>query len=317
MLDIYQYVNSKSIEDYLRKIKYKFNTLEALWIVYQSDKINLFEKQKVYFDIMKEYDNCEFEKDKYYVKDVFKEIENYIEKQNKDIDNFIKNNKDEYYTFTTYYDDVDFDSNTMFSSYDKIINILKRPRTKPKHEFGKFVESDSYEIEKHKIEDPDALGRITLNKNADIIDISTPDEIMSIFMEFYFKFPIPFKKGDLVCFATDRYKIPYVYEEVCYENQNIEDKYLDIFDMCVVCFSIHEKGYIEREHYPNYMNLEFYKDEIKPNYKRLKAISSYLKGKIPLDLLLNVNTTSFIQNQIDRYKDTIPYIESIKNDAGV
>ena len=65
------------------------------------------------------------------------------------------------------------------------------------------------------------------------------------------------------------------------------------------------------------MNLEHYRGTVKSRFRILKTISSYLKGKIPLDLLLNVNTTTFIENQIDRYKDTIPYIESIKNDAGI
>lgn len=317
MIDIYKYINSQSIEKYLRKIKYKFNTIEALWIVYQSDKINLVEKQQVYLGIMNEYENCEFKKDKYYVKDVFEEVKKYIDKQNKDIADFVKNNKNEYYTFKTYYGDVDFDSSTMFSSYDKIIKLLKRPKVKPKHEFGKYVECDEYVIEKHIIENPDPMGSVTLNKNADIIDISLREEWMSMFMEFYLRFPVPFKKGDLVCFATDRYKLPYVYDEICYENQKIEDKYLDCFDMCAWCYSIHEKGYIEREHYNNYMNVEYYNGTVKQRFKRLKAISSYLKGKIPLDLLLNVNTTTFIQNQIDRYKDTIPYIESIKKSAGI
>ncbi|MBR1453099.1 MAG: hypothetical protein IJ593_12730 [Lachnospiraceae bacterium] len=317
MIDIYKYINSQSIEKYLRKIKYKFSTIEALWLVWQSDKVNLIEKQAAYKEIMAEYPNCEFKKEKYYVKDVFKEVKNYIDKQNKDIECFIKNNKNEYYTFKTYYGDIDFDGSTMFTSYDKVIKLLKIPRTKPKFEFGTYIEADKYEVEKHIIENPDSIATVTLDKNADITDISLREEWMSMFMEFYLRFPVPFKKGDLVCFATERYKSPYVYDDICYEKQKIEDKYLDCFDMCVWCYSIHEKGYIEREHYNNYMNLEYCKGTVKPRFKRLKAISSYLKGKIPLDLLLNVNTTTFIQNQIDRYKDTIPYIESIKKSAGI
>ena len=317
MIDIYKYINSKTIEMYLRKIKYRFTTLQALWIIYQSDKINLIEKQKVYLDIMKEYDNCEFVKDKYYVKDVFKEVKSYIDKQNKDVTKFMHNNKNEYYTFKTYYEDIDCDSSTMFTSYEKITKHLKRYRKKSKYEITTCKECDKYVIEKHIIEDSDTHGYIVLDKKANIVDISTEDEKMTIFMELYLRFPIPFKSGDLVYFATDEKKEPYVFTEVCYENQKIEDKYLDGFDMCVRCLSIHEKGYIENEHYNSYMNLVYYKEPIKPRFKRLKAISSYLKGKIPLDLLLNVNTTMFIQNQIDGYKDAIPYIEKIKKDAGI
>lgn len=133
MIDVYKYINSVTVEKYLRKIKYKFSTIEALWIVYQSRKLNLLEQQKLYREIMKEYPNCEYHKENYHVKDVFKEVKKYIDKQNKDIKEFAKCNKDEYYSFLRYYDDLDVDRSYIFTSYNSLISFLKKSTTKLRH----------------------------------------------------------------------------------------------------------------------------------------------------------------------------------------
>ena len=44
---------------------------------------------------------------------------------------------------------------------------------------------------------------------------------------------------------------------------------------------------------------------------------SLLKGKIPLDLLLNVNTELFVKERVDKFKNDITYIEQIKKHSGV
>ena len=40
-LDIFCFVNSKDIRDHLRKINYKFSSLEAAWIIYQCSSASL------------------------------------------------------------------------------------------------------------------------------------------------------------------------------------------------------------------------------------------------------------------------------------
>lgn len=34
-MDFYKFINSKDIENHLRKIDYKFNSLEVTWLIYQ------------------------------------------------------------------------------------------------------------------------------------------------------------------------------------------------------------------------------------------------------------------------------------------
>ena len=87
--------------------------------------------------------------------------------------------------------------------------------------------------------------------------------------------------------------------------------------MLAMCYSISDNGRIKYDHYNNYMNIEKYDGKLRDKYKRLKTISSYLKGKIPLDLLLNVNTELFVKERVDKFKNDITYIEQIKKHSGV
>ena len=319
MINIYQYINSKTIAEYLKNKNYKFSTLEALWIVYFSFKLNLIEKNKVYLQIMKDYPNCEYKKDDLHIKDVFAEVKKHIKKIEKSIDDFKKNKKDEVYTYRYYFgEDIDFGGSVFYTSFDKLYKRLEHSRkVEPKHKFGKFVKPNEYIIEKSIINGYVWDGSMTLNANLEITDISTKNEKMDFFMEMYLKFPIPFKNGDIVYFADDRHKEPLIYDEVCYEYSTINEEYLDSFDMVAMCYSIADDGHIVHDHYSNYMNMEKYDGKLKEKYKRLKTISSYLKDKIPLDLLLNVNTELFVKEHANKYKDSIPYISKIKKESGI
>ena len=237
MFNIYQYINSKTVADYLKKKKYKFSTLEALWIVYFSFKLNLIEKNKVYIKIMEEYPNCEYKKGDIIIKDVFAEVKKYINKIEKGIDDFKKNKKDEVFTYEYYYgEDIDFSSDVFYTSYDKLYKKLKNSRkTEPKHKFGKYIKPNEYIIKKSIIDGYVWDGSMTLNDNLEVIDISFKDDRMDFFMEMYLKFPLPFKKGDIIYFAGDIHKEPLVYDVVGYENNTVNENYLDCFDMLAMC----------------------------------------------------------------------------------
>ena len=319
MFNIYQYINSKTVADYLKKKKYKFSTLEALWIVYFSFKLNLIEKNKVYIKIMEEYPNCEYKKGDLIIKDVFAEVKKYIKKIEKGIDEFKKNKKDEVFTYEYYYgEDIDFSSDIFYTSYDKLYKKLENSRkAEPKHKFGKYIKPNEYVIKKSIIDGYVWDGSMTLNDNLEVTDISFKDDRMDFFMEMYLKFPVPFKKGDIIYFAGDIHKEPLVYDVVGYANNTVNENYLDCFDMLAMCYSISDNGRIKYDHYNNYMNIEKYDGKLRDKYKRLKTISSYLKGKIPLDLLLNVNTELFVKERVDEFKNDITYIEQIKKHSGV
>ena len=40
-MDFYNYINSEDIKEYLMSLKYRFNPIEASWLVYQSGKHTL------------------------------------------------------------------------------------------------------------------------------------------------------------------------------------------------------------------------------------------------------------------------------------
>lgn len=44
MEEITNYINSKDIAEYLRNLDYRFNSLEAAWLIYQCRRLTLEEK---------------------------------------------------------------------------------------------------------------------------------------------------------------------------------------------------------------------------------------------------------------------------------
>lgn len=45
-MDICSFVNSKAIGEYLREIKYEFNTIEAAWLIFQCRSISVEERHQ-------------------------------------------------------------------------------------------------------------------------------------------------------------------------------------------------------------------------------------------------------------------------------
>lgn len=60
-MDIYRFINSESIKEYLKKIDYKFNSLEAAWLVYQCYDATIDEKQQAWKEIIDTMPDCRIE----------------------------------------------------------------------------------------------------------------------------------------------------------------------------------------------------------------------------------------------------------------
>lgn len=61
-MDIYQYMNSKDIRDYLIEIQYQFSPLEAAGMIYRSDHHTLEEKFEAWEELIRTTQDCEIPK---------------------------------------------------------------------------------------------------------------------------------------------------------------------------------------------------------------------------------------------------------------
>ena len=122
----------------------------------------------------------------------------------------------------------------------------------------------------------------------------------------WFDFPTFFRRGDILA-ASDG--VPFVLDRICtwtpldsrWESYNEPAKckpsmkhikrweeYGDTTDMHCHGYFVSDNGRIYLDHHPeNYMDMEYYRGELTGYQRILKALSSYIKDEISLDILLN------------------------------
>ena len=58
-MNFYKFVNSKDIREHLKELGYEFTSIEAAWLVWQSEFISLKEKHKAWAEIIETMPDCE------------------------------------------------------------------------------------------------------------------------------------------------------------------------------------------------------------------------------------------------------------------
>lgn len=309
-MDIFKYVNSKDIREHLKSINYKFNTLEAIWLIYQCRYLNFEEKCNAWKQVMKEMPDMAFDKKSLPEKfpSVFNTLKEYIEYKIGCIETFKKNENDCYYNFTIRNNDICEESefNVPIKDYESIFRYIEKEKKYMclyKDEIGKIDWENPYPVQEYnltkwKIGRENVYGYMTINDKFEVVSVNIEkslndyenkhiDHLMfQFFDEMWFNFPLPFHKGDIV--VDPWYKKsescncgPFVLEQTCqdlYKNSEGTDSSDMIAygaficdDGCTYCECMHE-----------YMNLEYYRDEIKGYQRTLIPMSNFLKGKLEI-----------------------------------
>ena len=293
-MKITSFINSNDIREYLEKINYKFTPLEAAWLVYQCKLISIPEKQEAFKEIIRTMPDCEVKKRFNTVpqKSLHEFLGKYISLQNKFIDTFF-NGKDSVYRLIYIYNNGDdLEDNTVYSSFDSLKNSIE-------------PEEDVVFLKCVKCTPNSDENNITAEFTTDmkLIDISPNklydeeyDIYYGVFDGFFFNFPTPFKKGDIVC---DKFKTncffdgPFVLTEIEFldvGDRNIKYGLLedgDTSDMTAGGYFQYADGSVYFEVMHSYMNLEYNKETDTGVRRILTAVSNYVKDKISIPLLLS------------------------------
>ena len=309
-MDITSFINSRDIRDYHREIGYKYNALEAAWLVYQCRDINVRQKHEAWNWIIHHMPDCKVVNGRihryYYDTSVHKVIADYIDLEKAFIDSFMSESG-YLYTYSHSFElsdkgDIDIvDGKGVFTSAEKCIeNILKEEDP----EETKFAEIS------RRIPDEDGYynchGSIVIDLCGEIIDvmIETKDnsdrrliDLKYFFEDLWFAFPVPFKRGDIV-FTHNRFESeePIVLTDIVIPSNWDREEYIkmrlehggDTSDMNLYGYMMDNSGYIGPFHevWWNYMDVEYYRKELMGIDRVLKIISNWLKGNFGDDLCL-------------------------------
>ncbi len=128
---ICSYINSKDIRKYLADIDYKFSSLEAAWLVYQSKNLTLKEKHAAWQDIVATMPDCIVESghlDKP-IESLHRMLEDYISMQKTIFDIFFTNDVQEFHQYVLIYGDQsheNYDESVCFAEYNSCLTSMKR-----------------------------------------------------------------------------------------------------------------------------------------------------------------------------------------------
>ena len=311
-MDILRFINSKDIREHLKAINYEFNSLEAVWLIYQCRNATIEEKHAAWRELIRTMPDCKIPERMN--TNPHDSLHNYLRKY---ID-YEENIFDEYFTSTEnwIYTVEWLEQDTWFSS-DKLYKTFEKAQQELLEEFKDWERKYIYRITKQKLESKQYIT-VYFDKNNEPYGYGIceyPEELTEIlygvFDGLWFDFPTPFKKGDILCqYDLDGKETsgfcrgPFVMKGITPDDvRDWTRKDGDTSDMNAWGYFQDPDGTVYYEVMHNYMNLEYYHGELTGKRRILKAFSSFFKDKIDVELLCR----AYHYFMCDEYaKDSIP-----------
>lgn len=323
-MDIFRFINSKDIRDYLRKRNYEFNSLEAAWLIYQCRNATISEKHKAWAELIQTMPDCKIDERAKTApfESLHAFLKQYMEIENKLIEEFYDEKHADTFDFEKpfvykfkyiYKDGSEFNwYGGVFSAIDSLYETIMEP-----DEDVVSIKCTKIQIDRLNMYPQTAYLTPSfefLSLDPGCINNKAERDIYSgVFDDLWFKFPTPFKKGDIVWdpmkpnpngmrggpfvlteLSLDRIKSDEIKESISIFGDN--------YDMCAEGYFLKEDGSIHHEAMWNYMNLEFYKEELTGPKRTLIALSNFIKGKIDTVLFARayhqILTAEYAQNSV-------------------
>ena len=314
-MDFIEFLNSKDVAEYLRKINYKFTPEEALYVIHESRTCTLAQKREAYTQLLAQFPDYKLMERGF---GAFKNhtlasfLDTYFKKQDALIDE-CKRAGDAAYSFCTYTSAEGWirDDGSLFRTFGECLLAA-----------GDDEEVEKIEIVK-KYLSSDRFVSLTLRRDGTILDVGSSerdDEVMDAFEMLYVEIPTPFRFGDIVKPVREKVwdsEFHEQYEDVCVltylpqwdekaaadcdprETRMSAENYAeavrqrerrlkegDETDMLYAGYSVTEHGFVcDHSVWGTYLDLEYFREEPAGRCRILTAISLYLKKKMNLETL--------------------------------
>jgi hypothetical protein len=305
--DIYSYIPSRDIAAHCRELQHEFNPLEQAFIVYLSDK-TLAEKHEAWQKIidtlpdMEVPENCDCP----HYDSLHRLLQEYMALENQVVEMFKADEPNVAYG-CGYGDDSWL--RALLPTWKSLMEFI-REESKDDDEF------EMYRVRKQWI---DGWGRkLEAKINSDGIVIGLDNFYYEVFdsegkehglakrfADMWMKIPVPFKDGDIVMGEAPFYSVhePFVFSAT-------GNRGSDTSDMTAYGYWLDDDGGIYWECMHAYQNLEYYRGELTGRHRILKAISSHIKGELPVDELLNAYEVILHEEQAKSLFDRMKFDSS-------
>ncbi|MBQ8837518.1 MAG: hypothetical protein IJ002_08470 [Clostridia bacterium] len=325
-MNIYDFFDSADIAEHCRKLDYKFTATETAYIIWSSHTHTIKQKHSAWQEIIDTMadeslpSNWDF--DDHSLHNFLRE---YMRLQKELVADFCTSKADCFYTYEVFNKNLGewVKSEQFFGEYNTCISAIQAK-----------VDDDSYnEILKVKVRRRTVLhnpneetisAEIYFTKTLEPYDIDfdvNDDDERKIlncpygFYNMWVKIPTPFKQGDIVTVATDTKKKPFVLRSIPYWTEcecgvdytNYVNRLVtnggDWTDMQTTIWQQDDYGEIVCDHGHEYLNLEYYHEELEGKEKFLLALNNYLQGRIYMDDLLRSHSVVLLEDRAAYMRD--------------
>ena len=314
-MNIYHFIDSKDIRNYLQKIKYKFTVPETAFLIYMNRRATLNEKVDAWQEIIDTMSDCSM--GERFNMEVIPSFHRFLEKYIalvKDLLEIFYKPEDVVYTYAFYeeeeirsgsYRKFDWvEEGNFFQDFSTALthlkkNYMKDPFNKIRFTKQYFASTENENARKIILEMNPDLEILSVNE-CNILKDSQVDLFLT-FEGMWFSFPTPFRRGDILLNPTLSQQ-PFVLKEICIwgskellENGYLEEDGLvksadrtverlsrhgDTSDMNYsACYIDEDAGkgfYIFSDVFRNYLHLERYTQSLKGEQRALAALGRYL-----------------------------------------
>ena len=326
---IYDFFNSRDIADHCLKIGYHFTTIETAYIIWHSNHHTLTDKHRAWQEIIETLPDETFRSNwdfDHHTLHSF--LRTYMRLQNEFIKDFCTTKEAYIYTYATKrkYEDYYHPDDIFFTSYEVCMKALKENEL----DDDPYDEIAKVKITRHRLysssisfHDVQEQESIVFDKQLQPIDIEPACESEGEkrflspsygFYEMWVAIPTPFRKGNIVMDIdvyldySQRHR-PFILESIPYwrsgadngdacaaEVERLLNLGVDWTDMQEGVYFQDNNGDIYWDHAFDYLDLEYYREELQGTERFLAAVSSAIKGKISTEELLRSHSIILMEN---------------------
>ena len=288
-MDIFRFINSRDIREYLKSQNYPFTSLEAAWLIYQCRCATIKEKHEAWQELIQTMPDCAVAERPHTARheSLHQFLKEYIRTEDEILDWFFRDEKDAIYNCEFWEYAMWCPGGEYFDSFQKCLKAYTDRR------LGKMT----FKITKEIVNSGQSTC-VVFSADNEPLKFDTSwypeggDEILyGVLGGLEFDFPTPFTKGDILCESEVYEMNPSLRADLfvitdlpaCSKNES----YRDGCRMKVWGFFLKYDGTLQYEDMYNYMNLEYFRGELSGKKRILKALSNHIKGEIDVGLFAN------------------------------
>lgn len=340
-MDVYDFVNSKDIREYLRSIEYKFGSLEAAWLIAECKKLSLVKKKAAWLELIDTMPDCPVigRMNCNSWDSLHGMLKEYIAAVEKVSDEFFQESAEGEFVYRysyLYHDDVSWteEFDKVFNSYAACYESLRKDIESLDETYFKDGGTGivKYVIKKQSLKDTDIQYELEFNGDYELDYIGRSNHyedwisnvLYNSFEGMWFSFPTPFKKGDIVWMpkadgfinwdCDGGFVLDYL---ATWETPEYMKTSGDYTDMIAGGYFVNPNGTVYHEVAPSYMDLEYYEGPYKMNERILPALSRFVKGELHVDLLMCVYRKVLLDLAADDIMLKSWYSSSLLEELGI